>query len=106
MVQATATAVFYDVVAGGTSGSQLLGITLKGVGTTSAGLVKLYLYDGTNRRLLIELYVNSITASSTVAGWVATYADPYLFLPTSSWKIQAELSVTNTIDIIARVEDV
>jgi hypothetical protein len=107
MVQATATATYYDVVAGNsTTGSQLLGITLKGVGTTSAGLVKLWLYDGTNRRLLTELYVTAITTSNTVAGWFASYNDPYLFLNTSSWKIQAEISVTNTIDIIARVEDV
>lgn len=106
MVQATTTAIFYDIVAGGASGSQLVGLTFKGVGTTTAGLVKLYLYDGTNRRLLMEFVVPAITTSTTVPGWFNSYSDPFLFLTSSTWKLQAEISVTNTIDIIARVDDV
>ena len=94
------------VAGNSTTGSQLLGITLKGVGTTSAGIVKLWLFDGTNRCLLTELYVSAITTSSTTLGWVASFSDTYLFLNTFSWKIQAEITVTNTIDIIARVDDV
>lgn len=107
MVQATATATYYDVVTGASGGSLLRGgISMKAIGNTTAGLIKLWLYDGTNRRLLAEIIVPATTASTTAPAWGAYYSDEQVKLASASWKVQAELSVANTIDFIARYKDV
>jgi len=105
MAQATAVSTYYDVVSGVSGGSQLISITMHAQSTTSAGKVRTWLYDGTDRVLVDEVEVPEVTSSSTVKGWSSFVSDPFLVLASSSWKIQIELTVANTIDVIARVDD-
>lgn len=55
----------------GASGSRIDAISLKAVGTTTAGMVRLFIHDGTNARLLTELPVTAITPSATLPAWEA-----------------------------------
>lgn len=103
----TTTGGYTDVVTGAAGGSKLTGqITMKATGNTTAGKVKLWLYDGTNRRLLTEILVpDHSTVSNTIPSWSATYTDPSIILASASWKIQAEITVNNTIHFTARYKD-
>lgn len=105
MTQATAVSTYYDVVSGVSSGSQLVSITMHARSTTSAGKVRTWLYDGTTRVLLDEVEIPEAASSNTVKGWSSYLSDPFLVLASSSWRIQVELTVANTIDVVARVDD-
>lgn len=50
----------------GASGSRISRIHIKATVTTTAGIVRLYIHDGTNARLWNEVAVTAITPSATV----------------------------------------
>lgn len=103
--QATATATFYDLATGVATGTEVLKVQISSNATTSLGLVKLYLFDGSNRRFLAAIPVPAITVSTTVPGFFTQYFPEPLTLDSTSDKLQAEISVTNTIDFITTVFD-
>jgi hypothetical protein len=104
---ATAISTYYDVVAGAgaSQASLLILITARATTTTAAGKLRLWLYDGSTRQLLTEVPITVVTSDNDEAGWSFAYRDEALCLNNNSWKIQAELTVANNIDLIARVED-
>ncbi len=55
-----------NVFAAGASGSRIDSVKIVATGTTTAGVVRLFIYDGTNNRLLSEHLVGAITPSTTV----------------------------------------
>jgi hypothetical protein len=78
-VQATAantnrdgTGTIATVWTAGTSGSRILAITIKAIVTTTAGMIRLYISDGTNIRLWQEIDVTVAVPSGTVKGFSAT----------------------------------
>jgi hypothetical protein len=54
------------VFTAGASGSRLDGIEIQATGTTTAGMVRLFISDGTNHRLFAEVSVVAVTPSATV----------------------------------------
>lgn len=61
------------VFAAGASGSELWWVKVKARGTTTAGMIRLFLHDGTSYRgLLAEIPVTAVTPSATVATWEST----------------------------------
>lgn len=59
------------VLTAGASGSRIDAIAIKATGTTTAGMIRLFVHNGTTAYLLTELPVTAITASSTVPVWEA-----------------------------------
>ena len=57
------------VIIAGSSGTRISRVVIKALGTTTAGMVRLFLHDGTNYILLCEVLVSAITASATVAAF-------------------------------------
>jgi hypothetical protein len=55
----------------GASGSRIDAINLKAVGTTTAGMIRLFIHDGTNARLLTELPVLALTPGASTPSWEA-----------------------------------
>lgn len=55
----------------GANGSRIETITVVAVGTTTAGMIRLYIHDGTNARLWKEIGVTALTPSSTVKAFTA-----------------------------------
>ena len=53
----------------GPNGSRLDNIMLKAAATTVAGMIRLFIHDGTTARLLTEVPVQAITPSGTVSAW-------------------------------------
>lgn len=65
------TGTIVTIFSAGANGSRIDAINLKAVGTTTAGMLRLFLHDGTNARLLTEVPVVAITPSGTLPTWEA-----------------------------------
>jgi hypothetical protein len=55
----------------GASGSRIDAISLKATVTTTAGAIRLFIYDGSNYFLLTEIPVTAQTSSATSPAWEA-----------------------------------
>lgn len=62
------------VFTAGANGSRVDYVEIVAVGTTTAGVVRLYIYDGSNYFLLREVLVSALTPSTTVAVFSAIIA--------------------------------
>lgn len=58
-----------SVVTGGASGTRIDRILVQATATTTAGMVRLFVDDGTNIRAIGEIPVTAITPSATVAAF-------------------------------------
>jgi len=54
-----------------TGGSRIDGLAFAARGTTTAGMIRLFIHDGTSNRLFAEIPVQAVTPSATVAAWSA-----------------------------------
>lgn len=79
--------------AAGSSGSRVERINIKATGTTAAGCIVLYIYDGTTARAYREINVTAITASTTVASF--EYQLQLGLSIQSGYSIYASTQVTN-----------
>jgi hypothetical protein len=89
--------------AGGASGSRIDVIIIKAVSTTTTdGMIRIFIHNGTTHYLITEVPVVGSTASATVP----TFEEQIVFengilLPTSSWTIRATTEKTETFNIVA-----
>lgn len=84
------------VISGTTNGTTIENIHVKSVGTSTAGMIRLFLYDGTNTYLWHEIPVSAISQSGTVATFEADWVPANtLFVLPSGWSIKA---TTNNAD--------
>lgn len=84
------------------NGTRIDRIEVKATGTTTAGMVRLFINDGTNTRLWKEVPVTAITPSGTVTAFAATLdlsARPEL-LP-SGYSIKAGTNNAETFNVKA-----
>lgn len=91
-----------DVFSAGSSGSRLERVEVCANGTTTAGVVRLWLYDGATYFLFEEILVTAATPSASVAAWSAasvkiTPAKP-LWLP-SGYKLSATTHNAEGFDV-------
>lgn len=95
------TGTLADVFTAGANGSILIGVLIEALGDTSAGMVRLFHYDGTNNRLIAEVDVDAITVSGTVKAFTDTWAPPYpLVIPTTG-KLKASTHTGDDFNVIA-----
>jgi len=74
--------VLADLVTAGASGSMVNGVTVRGTGTTTAGMIRVWHYDGANNRLVGELVVTAITPTASVEVWSGAWAPVFpMFIP-------------------------
>jgi hypothetical protein len=91
------------VITAGTNGTRIDRIRAQAIVTTTAGRVRLFLYDGSNYYALEELAIAAATVSATVSGAVAevTFGDVRpLTLPTG-WDIRAGTHNAESITVTA-----
>lgn len=98
------TGTIATVFTAGSSGSRLERVRIQAAGTTTAGVVRLFVHDGTNARLLMEVLVSAITPSTTVQAWSAdidmSYNGQALMLP-SGFSLRAATHNAETFNVIA-----
>lgn len=93
------TGTIVSVISGASSGTRVDDISIVATGTTTAGVVRLFISDGTNIRLWQEILVAAITPSTTVAVWSATLLNQALLLK-SGWSLQAATNNAETFNVI------
>jgi hypothetical protein len=87
------------VFTAGSSGSRIDDITIIATGTTTAGMVRLFLHDGSSARLWAEVIVNAITPSGTVQAFNASLLNQSLVLPTG-WSLRASTHNAEAFNVI------
>ena len=88
-----------DILTGTANGTRVDKVYIKAVGTTTAGMIRFFLYDGTNTRLWKEVIVSAITPSATVESFSSSFQTD-LILP-STYKLRASTEKTETFNIEA-----
>lgn len=68
------TGTLATVFTAGTNGSRIDTIEVQATATTTAGMIRLFIHDGTSARLFAELPVLPITPSATVTAWSGTFS--------------------------------
>ena len=97
----TAPTTVGTVLTAGASGTRIDYIEVQGVATTSAGLVNLFIYDGTNYILWQQVPVIAVTSSTTAPAFAANLSSNSnanimpLTLPTG-YSLRATTSVSQT----------
>jgi hypothetical protein len=97
----TAPTTVGTIVTAGASGTRIDYIDIQGVATTAAGLINLFVYDGTTYVLWQQVPVQVVTSSTTVPAFVATLSSNSnanimpLTLPTG-YSLRATTSITQT----------
>ena len=77
-------------------------IIVKAQATTTTGMIRFFLHDGTSFRLLHEMTVTAFTPSATVAAFEDTWVCPDdLILPSASWSIRVSTEKAETFNVHA-----
>lgn len=82
------TGTIATVFTAGSSGSRIDDIEVTAIVTTTAGVVRIFIHDGSNARLFREILVSAITPSTSVAVFSARITDLGLILP-SGYSLRA-----------------
>jgi hypothetical protein len=88
-----------DVLTAGANGTRVDDISITATGATTAGVVRLFLYDGTNTSLWKEILVTAVTPSTSIAVWSAILPELALVLK-SGWKLRAATHNAETFNVI------
>jgi len=96
------------VITGATDGTRITRIVVKAIVTTTAGMVRLFIEDGSsNIHLWREVVVTAITVAASVGGFVAVLEfldDRALILP-SGYMLKASTHNAETFNVIAEGGD-
>jgi hypothetical protein len=92
------TGTIATVFTAGSNGSRIDDIYITATGTTTAGVVRLFLNDGTNTYLFEEILVTAITPSTTVAVFQSVQLNLGLILA-NGWSLRASTNNAETFNI-------
>lgn len=93
------TGTIATVFTAGSNGSRVDDIWIVGTGTTTAGVVRLFVNDGTNTRLWQEVMVTAITPSVSVQVFNTALFNQALILP-NGWSLRASTQIAETFNVI------
>lgn len=89
------------IVTAGANGSKVEQVDFAGTGTTLAGVVQLYLFDGSTYHAQASQLVTAVTPSSTQAPFFASQFFSNLFLPNGWSLVAASFAASQLINVIA-----
>jgi hypothetical protein len=99
------TGTIVDCYDAGSLGTLITKVQMKAVGSTSAGMLRMYLSDGTNIRLYQEFPVASISPSASVSAFERTFVPTDgIWLPTG-WSLQFSTHNAETYNVVVTGED-
>jgi hypothetical protein len=93
------TGTYVTVFTAGASGSRIDDIRITAAGTVTAGVVRLFVHDGTTGRLWQEVMVTATTPSTTVQTFNTALFNQALVLPTG-WSLRASTHNAETFHIV------
>ena len=83
------TGTLVSLITGVAAGTRINEVAVQATVTTTAGMVRIYLYDGTNYRLWDEVAIPVATVSASVKGIRVATTYNNLILPSASWQLFA-----------------
>ena len=83
------------------NGTEIFSISIKATVTSSSGMVRIFLYDGSNTKLLKEVPVSAVTQSSTASTFYQKINFPNGFALKSGWSIKASTQVAQNFNVLA-----
>lgn len=89
------------LITGAATGTRISEIVIKARVTTTAGMVRVFLHDGTNFFFFDEINVAAVTASASVQSVRGRNVYDNLILPSASWSIRVSTHNAESIDVIA-----
>ena len=98
------------ILTAGSLGTRINRIEVRSLVTTTAGMVRIFLHDGTNAYLWSEVAVSAITPSATVAAFSATLSEAFnkdilpFVLPTG-WSVRASTEKAENFRVIVHGAD-
>lgn len=95
------TGTLANIITGVAAGTKIQEILIQATGTTTAGMVRLYLFDGTNNRLFDEFVVSAITVGASTAAFKTSKSYDNLTLPSASWTLRASTHNAETFNVVA-----
>lgn len=87
------------IITAGASGTKIEEIVVEAVGTTVAGLVYVFLHDGTTYHLFDTIAVTAVTASTTVSPFRASNRYVNLWFPTT-WSLRCSQSIAGNASLL------
>lgn len=89
------------LITGASTGTRINEIVIKARVTTTAGTVRVFLYDGTTYRLFDEIIIaaNAASASNPAVRVSTTYDN--LVLPSASWSVRVSTEKAESMDVTA-----
>ena len=97
------TGTIATVLTAGSSGSRIDRIRIIAIGATTAGMIRLFIHDGTNARLYREIPVGALSPSGTVQAFNAEInfaGDNALTLP-SGFSLRASTHLAESFVVVA-----
>lgn len=89
------------LITGASTGTRIAEIVVKCAATSSAAIVRIFLYDGTTYWLFDEVTVAAATGSATVQQTRVSTTYNNLILPSASWSVRVTTSVSQTTHVTA-----
>jgi hypothetical protein len=91
------------VLTAGASGSRVDKLTIQATGTTTAGMIRLFISDGTNHRLIREIPVIAITPSATQPAWFEDISFDGGLILQNTYSLRAATNNAETFNIIPTI---
>lgn len=95
------TGTIVTVITGVAAGTRIAEVVVEATVATTAGMVRLYLFDGTNTRLFDEVAIAAATPSASVRTTRVSTVYTNLILPSASWQLRASTHNAEAINVIA-----
>lgn len=89
------------LITGASTGTRVAEIVCQAKATTTAGMVRIFLYDGTTYYLFDEVSIAAATVSGTVKGTRVSTLYANLVLPSASWSVRVSTHNAESIDVTA-----
>lgn len=89
------------LITGASTGTRIAEIVVKMAATSTAAIVRIFLYDGTNYWHFDEITVAAATGSATVQQTRVSTTYNNLILPSSLWSVRVTTSVSQTTHVTA-----
>jgi hypothetical protein len=89
------------LITGASTGTRIAEIVVQARVTTTAGMVRIFLYDGTTYRFFDEVAIAAATASASVKATRVSTLYSNLVLPNASWSLVVSTHNAESMDVTA-----
>jgi hypothetical protein len=87
------------IITGASNGTLIKTVTIKSIQNTTHGMVRLFIYDGSNTKLAAEIEIPAVTKSATDSAFEITI--PVDFALKSGWSLKASTQNAESFNVIA-----